>query len=416
MPIQVPNTLEEALAIGEQRRQAKMESQQDEQIATRVMQRLDFLKEDPAHYEAFRDKIVLAQPRIRSALERTFGPESLSAIMDSSTLETPEERLVKKTRESYQNSLATKLGEAKVEANPEYQNLLSLGKKLKQDTENAISLDPANIAAQKEIMKNKALADQEAEAAKVGTKAWDTLKTAAKVKEQEEKWNPLWLAESGKVFPEVQSAIGDPAKAEAAWMRMVGNPQQGRNNFTDLLSSYHMAQVGDKDTMYPSFTKRGVLLTEDEAKLEEREIADALVSGFVTKGGKTVALDTPIDVKKSKLTYRQALVDRLSRSNVTGTISPYLAASLPWAESTDNLTDASNMKKNAQSMRGLFSTLAAGSAPNVSEKVTKASKKLDQSETKTKPVKKTYFINGSLVTMTPAQYAKYREDNPQTLQ
>ena len=345
----------------DRQRQEEQQSQQDRLLSSQVLQRLDSFKDDPARYKAFRDGAVLAVPEVKGALERVFTPQGLKTIIDDSTLESPEERLQRKTQEHMVVTLAQKRAEAAADADPKLNQMITLGKAMKQAGEDKLALDPGHRATQNFLAEEKALNDQRIKAKELTTDAYQAIQNEDAERRSRDEYLPKFISEHAVVKSAVQMAIADPKKAADAWMTINGDKNSNKDSnalpLANTLYLYHKSKI-----IPPGAVVRSVLsskhVTEDEYKREEASIADSLQKGYLIEDGKPFSLDKPLN--ESGKTYRRVFVNRLLKSNLTGEMSPYAGVALPWMVENSKLNEGSNAKKNSdmiQSVRKQLSDL-----------------------------------------------------------
>jgi hypothetical protein len=296
-------------------------------ITTAMMDKLNEHKADPARYEAFKNSVILGNPTVRTAMEKVYTPEGLTALLDSSTMETPEEKFKIKTSQDIRATLAKNDAELQQSADPVRIKMKEGIKDLELQSENARKLAPSNVQAATQLKINDALAAKEAEMA--GEKSTSGQWIAQnKIEKERVAEVPNFQGIYDTVVPEAVALLGQDPDSTVTQLEKVtaGKAGQGINNLKynpeNLNVSYFKARLAPVGTKFPH-PVTGQHMDEDSYKKLESKYLEALMTDSMMENGKRVPLS---DAK------RAGIINVLRENPILGgKASPLVLSAMPFA-------------------------------------------------------------------------------------
>jgi hypothetical protein len=336
---------------GQQRYQQAQQQDQDQKIASGIMSRLDEYKSDPARFSAFKTQFIDSDPTIKGSLERVYTPKGLAAMLDTSTMQTQDDR----NKIKQQDIISSRRSQAMAEVDPVVLGASRKAKEYQAETENFINLKPTIVEAKAKQTENEAIAKARAVEAEqtsdVGKRNLFREKELAREKEL-----PNFEAQRAVVMSNFQDLSGmTPEEVETQVQQWdQGVPGAGVNNINNsmqgLIKSYQTVRLKPIDWVKPSHINPKVQLNESEYKNEEQSILQTLHAGFKyvqDKGGKKVKV--PLS-EADRLRYLGYLKES---ELMDGEPSPYMVPALPLSTIGKKSGDNVNSKRLRESIRKL---------------------------------------------------------------
>lgn len=271
----------------EERQQQELKSQQDRTVANGIISRLEDYKTDPQRYNDFKTRFIDSNPEIKGTLERVYTPKGLAAMLDTSMMETPEQKNIRKSQEI----INTRRTQAVADSDVFVLTKEAEAKKFRQQKDLETELDPKFVEARARVAENAAVAEGRGTYAREASSSIEKLRALNKQRSQIENVEKLKSSYDvalgiAETFPGMED---DPTTQNLAISALdSGGPATGVNSgvIQKTVDLYQNSAIAPGKIFTYKF--EGEELNHDEGKVKEfeRAVYHSLTTGKDANGKK----------------------------------------------------------------------------------------------------------------------------------